>query len=157
VLTDTRGAFTFVIFASDRASASCISSPAFTALSGSASTASTTPPAGTVALSSAEHTARDGQAYSFAEGHTGTGVTATTLILSDGSHVQASSANGWFVAWWPGARQVVGADVTTAAGTSTQHFDTARPPACPPGSVCTGGFSSGGRRSGAVSTMRSSG
>jgi hypothetical protein len=156
VLADTRGPFTFVIFANDHASASCISSPAFTSLSGTASTASTTPPAGKVTLSSADHTARDGHAYSFAEGHTGAGVTTTTLILSDGSRVQASSADGWFVAWWPGARQVVAADVTTAHGTHTQHFDTRPAMPCPPGSVCTGGYSSGGRRSGGMTVMRDS-
>jgi hypothetical protein len=157
VLTDTRGPFTFVIFASDHASASCISSPAFTSLSGTASTGSTTPPAGKVVLSSAEHTARAGQAYSFAEGHTGAGVTATTLILSDGTRVQASSANGWFVAWWPGASQVVGADVTTAQGTSTQHFDTAPAMPCPQGAnvVCTGASGSGGRQSGSITMMGS--
>ena len=57
-------------------------------------------------------TDRDGAAYSFADGHAGDGVSAVTLILDDGTNVQATVANGWFVAWWPSAHDVKSADVT---------------------------------------------
>jgi hypothetical protein len=49
---------------------------------------------------------RDGQAYSFADGRTGSGVSAVTLILDDGTRVTATVQNGWFVAWWPGGGEL---------------------------------------------------
>ena len=132
VLTDSRGPFTFVILAGPDASASCISGPQFTSLSGTrASTDLPTAPAGKVLVSSEYHTARAGNAYSFVEGHAGDGVTAATLVLDDGSHVSATIQNGWLVAWWPGSAQLVSAEVTTASGTTTQHFDTRSAPNCP--------------------------
>jgi hypothetical protein len=125
VLADTRGPFTFVIFAGPRSSASCISSPDFTSTSATgSSTAVPAVPAGRIAASAEYHTARAGHAYSFAEGHTGAGVTAVTLVLTDGTRVQTSAAHGWFVAWWPGSSQVASAAVTTGRGTVTQHLDT---------------------------------
>ena len=41
-----------------------------------------------------------------------------TLILDDGTNVQATVANGWFVAWWPGAQDVKSADAHDAV----RHF-----------------------------------
>jgi hypothetical protein len=133
VLADTRGPFTFVIFAGPRSSASCISGPGFTSTSAtSSSPALAAVPAGHIAASAEYHTARAGHAYSFAEGHTGAGVTAVTLVLSDGIRVQTSAADGWFVAWWPGSSQVTSATVTSAQGTITQHLDAATGAGCPP-------------------------
>ena len=59
-------------------------------------------------------------AASFVDGQTGTGVTAVTVELEDGSSVQATIANGWFAAWWPGRQRVKTAEVATASGTTTQ-------------------------------------
>lgn len=152
VLTDTRGPFTFVIFAGAHSGASCITGPDFTSLSSQHfSTATPTVPAGKVVVSQQLHTARAG--YSFVEGHTGAGVTAITLILADGTRVQASSDNGWFVAWWPGTSDVTAADVTTAQGTTTQKFDTTSAPGCPQppaGDHLTGCASGSGGQSGSV-------
>jgi hypothetical protein len=122
-LTDTRGPFTFVILAGDHGSESCITGPSFTWLSATATNGSTSVPAGQVVLSSTHTPARDGQPLSFAEGHTGSNVTGTTLTLEDGTKVKATVANGWFVAWWPGTHNVTSALVTTPSGTSTQHID----------------------------------
>jgi hypothetical protein len=130
VLADTRGPFTFEIYADSQQTAECISGPSFTSVSGSFSSAPVTVPAGKVLLTSAHETARDGQAYSFADGHTGSGVTGVTLVLDNGATVQATVDNGWFVAWWPGAHEVKAADVTTPAGTTRQSFDVQRPGAC---------------------------
>ncbi len=71
-------------------------------------------------------TDRDGAAYSFADGHAGDGVSAVTLILDDGTNVQATVANGWFVAWWPSAQNVKSAELTTPAGTTTQPASSRR-------------------------------
>jgi hypothetical protein len=122
-LTDTRGPFTFVILAGDHGSESCINGPSFTLLSATATTGSMSVPAGKVVLSSTHMTTGHGQAFSFAEGHTGPNVTGTTLTLDDGTKVNATVANGWFVAWWPGTHNVTSALVTTPSGTSTQHID----------------------------------
>ncbi len=160
VLADTRGPFTFVIFADQAFTASCISGPDFTSVSAArAAAAAPAVPAGKVVLSVTSHTARAGHAYSFAEGHTGAGVTDTTLVLDDGTRVQATSDNGWFVAWWPGAGQLVAADVTTAQGTHTQPFDKApRCPRAPAGDLttsCASGFTGG--QSGSMSLQTTNG
>jgi hypothetical protein len=80
-------------------------------------------PAGHVALSTTHLTTRDGHAYAFAEGRTAPGVSATTLVLDDGTRVTATTANGWFVAWWPGSHEVTAAEVTTPDGVTRQPFD----------------------------------
>ncbi len=132
VLTDTRGPFTFVVFNAGQANASCISGPGFTAVSMQSGAGTPAPAAGKIVTSFDVHTARAGSAYSFVEGRTGDGVTAATLVLSDGSHVQATIQNGWLVAWWPGSAQLTSALVTTASDTTTQTFDTKALPDCPP-------------------------
>ena len=129
VLTDTRGPFTFVIYSgANGANGTCISGPGFTSLSTRSGNGAAPPSAGKIVASFEAHTAHAGDAYSFVEGHTGAGVTAATLVLSDGSHVQTTVQNGWLVAWWPGAAQVTSALVTTASGTTTQAFDTSASP-----------------------------
>jgi hypothetical protein len=131
VLTDTRGPFTFVIYSGANGSnGTCISGPNFTSLSTRSSTVGG-PPAGKIVSSFEAHTAHAQDAYSFVEGHAGAGVTAATLVLSDGSHVQTTLQNGWLVAWWPGSADVTSAEVTTASGTTTQHFDTRPTGRCP--------------------------
>jgi hypothetical protein len=137
-LTDTRGPFTFSVYADADSSAICISGPSFTSISGSSASSPVTVPAGKVTLSTSHLTNRDGQAYAFADGHSGDGVSAVTLILDDGTKVQASTANGWFVAWWPGAHEVKAADVTTPAGVATQTFDLSHASPCHI-NLCTGG------------------
>jgi hypothetical protein len=132
VLTDTRGPFTFVVFDSAQAHASCISGPGFTATSLQSSTqARVSVSPGKIAPAFLAHTAHAGDAYTFVEGHAGAGVTAATLILSDGSRVQTTLQNGWLVAWWPGAAQLTSARVSTAAGTTTQALGSKALYGCP--------------------------
>lgn len=165
VLTDTRGPFTFVIFSGTNGSnGTCISSPSFTSLSTRSGGGATAPPAGKVTAYFQAHTSHGGDAYSFVEGHAGAGVTAASLVLSDGSQVQTTIQNGWLVAWWPGSAQVTSARVTTASGTTTQPFDTQpaancpQPPAgstTPADAMCaSAGFSGGtGRAAGSMSML----
>jgi hypothetical protein len=134
VLTDTRGSFTWVILASGDASAyaSCISGPSLTAVSASSSRTPLSAPAGQVALSSSSQTRTPGgDSYSFAEGRVGTGVTAATLVLGDGTQVQATLQDGWFAAWWPSDQTVRSALVTTASGTTTQRLPNEGSGPCP--------------------------
>jgi hypothetical protein len=158
VLTDTRGPFTVVIFAGQDATQSCIDGPSFTSLSGS-SGAGTNVPAGRIQLTGVHFTTRDGHPYAIVEGHAGPGVKETTLVLSDHTRIKASTANGWFTAWWPGSQDVTAADLATATGVTTQHFTTHGRIDCGPG-PCTRGagpghgagisgtISTGGERSG---------
>jgi hypothetical protein len=161
VLSDTRGPFTFLVFARRNANATCISGPGFTSVSEANSAgAPATVPAGGVAVTWAAHTARAGQAYSFLEGHTGADVSAVTLTLSNGQEVQASAQNGWFVAWWPGDAGASSATVTTAHATTTEPLPAAATAGCPPapggGAVnCTASSSGGG--SGSVSAAGGAG
>jgi hypothetical protein len=125
-LTDTRGPFTFSIYADSQSSASCIKGPSFTAVSGNTSSAPINVAAGQILLSSEHMTTRGGDAYSFADGRAGDGVSAVTLVLADGTDVQATVENGWFVAWWPSTSDVKSAQVTTPSGTTTQSPDSGR-------------------------------
>ena len=58
--------------------------------------------------------------FSIVQGQVDAGVTGVTLVLSDGERVQASTGNGWFVAWWPGLLDTTSAEITTASGVTTQ-------------------------------------
>jgi hypothetical protein len=137
-LTDTRGPFTFFVYADSRASATCITGPSFTSVAGSMSAAPVDVPAGHLQLFTDHRTDRGGQAYSFAEGRTGSGVTAVKLMLDDGSAVDATVQNGWFVAWWPSAHEVKTADITDPSGVTTQKFDLNHESPCG-AKLCTGG------------------
>jgi hypothetical protein len=148
-LSDTRGPFTFSVYADANSSAICISGPSFTSVSGSMSSAPTTVPAGRILLSSSHLTNRAGQAYSFADGRTGAGVGDVTLTLHDGTKVKATVANGWFVAWWPSAHEIKTADIATPTGTKTQTFDLGHESPCG-AADCTGGRV-GGSANGPVS------
>jgi hypothetical protein len=160
VLTDTRGPFTWVILADNDASsyASCISGPTLTAVSAGGSSTPLSASAGQLALSSSSQTRTpDGDSYSFAEGRVGGGVTAATLVLADGTRVQATLQNGWFAAWWPTDQAVSSALVTNAGGTTTEELHSVAGGSCPqlPAgshvSVCTSrssGAGPGGHASG---------
>jgi hypothetical protein len=157
VLTDTRGPFTFSVYADSDTSATCIKGPSFTAVAGSMSSAPVNVSAGQILLSSTHRSDRGGQPFSFAEGRTGAGVTAVTLALDDGSKVQATVANGWFVAWWPNDHQVKAADVTTPAGVVTQTFDLPQVPQCGAGACNGGGVAGKGSGSAGASVNSTAG
>ncbi len=66
--------------------------------------------------------------FDFNAGRVGTNVTAVTLVLEDGSRVQATVSNGWFAADWPGNRQAQTAEITTASGATVQQSMPTREP-----------------------------
>ncbi len=140
-LTDTRGPFTFSIYADSQSSASCIKGPSFTAVSGNTSSAPIDVAAGQILLSSEHMTTTGGDAYSFADGRAGDGVSAVTLVLADGTDVQTTVENGWFVAWWPSAQNVKSAELTTPSGTTTEPANSSRPRvSCGPAHCSSSGF-----------------
>lgn len=133
VLTDTRGPFTMVILetANGRGQASCFSGPSSseeTFVGGGFGGQPAPVPAGQVRATSfggaTTPSTRKGQFYMRVIGRTGSGVTGVVLVLGDGTHVEATNANRRFLAWWPGSRQAVAVEVTTASGTSMQRLPT---------------------------------
>src|SRR5579859_3413572 len=93
-LADTRGPFTFSVYANSESTISCIQGPSFVLLSQSQSSSPVNLAADQVQLMSARRSGRAGRAFGFVYGRTGTGVSAVTLVLDDGTKVQATVANG---------------------------------------------------------------
>jgi hypothetical protein len=124
-LTDTRGPFTFSIYADSQSSATCIKGPSNTAVHASGSSSPVSVPDDRILLTPAHVGSFQGPAFSLIDGRTGAGVSGVTLVLADGTKVQATVGNGWYLAWWPGARQVTYALLDTSAGAVTQKVSLA--------------------------------
>jgi len=164
VLSDTRGPFTFLIYANSgaTASAACFDAPGFTSANEMAVAGSVAPLAtdGVSVVRQSEATS-EGNGYTFIEGQVGSGVSQVTLNLKDGSTVQATTENGWFAAWWPGTVTATTASLTTASGTTTATLPTPDLPSCPlspgagPNGHCSAGSSAGS--AGAAVGMQSAG
>ena len=142
-LTDTRGPFTFSVYANSNSSATCFKGPGFMSTSANVASAALNVPAGQVLLSSSHRTDRGGHAFSLADGRTGPGVSGVTLSLDDGTNVRATVGGGWFVAWWPSGHEIKSAELTTPTGTVTQTFNLS--PEIPCGTRrCASGMSESG-------------
>jgi hypothetical protein len=133
-LVDTRGPFTLVLFGantSTHGALMCVSGPSISPsahqsshMSESIGSQPALPGTGQITLDRLQaETADDGQAYTIAEGSVGSGVTAATLNLSDGSNVVTTTGHGLFLAWWPGSAVVTSATLTTATGTTSQPIN----------------------------------
>ncbi len=148
VLTDIRGPYTVAIYTTATSSTTCFTGPTFTSISGSQGAASL-PAAGKIDFSTAGLTARDASPYTLVDGRTGSGVTGVSLLLDNGQHVQATLANGWYEAWWPGSARAVSAAVTTPGGTATQTPSSVPVPCMPgPQAPCSGGSAGSGTSTG---------
>jgi hypothetical protein len=167
VVTDTRGPFTAMIMKSSRATATCLTGPTFTSIAvnkgaggsvhvmhvGVTSPGAAAPgssslsvtglaggSAGPISQASEQRLALEGgQPYTIVQGKVADDATGVTLVLSDGSEVQATLGDGELVAWWPGDEHVTSAQVTTPSGVTTQQLTFAPLPAPgsppPPGAV----------------------
>jgi hypothetical protein len=139
-LSDTRGPYTASIYADG---STCLSGNGIKINSSSSGGANARIPAGRIALGGTGESDSDGHALTMVDGPIGAGVTGVKITRSDGSSVQATVRNGWYLAWWPGNQRPVTAHVATAGGTSTQSFPTLpdRPsPPCPRGAHCASGY-----------------
>jgi hypothetical protein len=158
VLTDSRGPYTASIYANSTTGDVCLSGSGASMSSSSTSVTPTSVAAGQIQADGSGTRDSAGNALTLVDGRTGAGVTAVAIERSDGSSVQATVANGWYLAWWPGTVAATNAEVTTASGTSTLAFPStpALPaPACPSGAHCASGYSFGsasGQRSAGQST-----
>jgi hypothetical protein len=156
-LTDSRGPYTASIYADSTTSDLCLSGNGVSMSSRSTSVAPASVAAGQIELDGGGTRDSAGNALTLVDGRTGAGVTAVTIERRDGSSVQATVANGWYLAWWPGTVAATNAQVTTASGTSTVAFPStpALPaPRCPSGAHCAAGYSygsNGGSHSGSGS------
>jgi hypothetical protein len=140
VLTDTRGPYTASIYADG---ATCLQGSGVEISGGGGGNATADTPAGTIELNGAGESDSDGHALTMVDGRIGDGVKGVTITRSDGSSVQATVKNGWYLAWWPGSERAVTAHVANANGTSAQSFPTGAQqpsPACPTGAHCTSGY-----------------
>jgi hypothetical protein len=160
VLSDSRGPYTASIYAGSTTSNVCLSGNGVSMSSSSTSQAPASIAAGQIQSSGGGTRDSAGDALTLIDGRTGAGVTAVAIERGDGSSVQATVANGWYLAWWPGTVAATKAEVTTASGTSTVTFPLAPnlpAPACPSGAHCTVGYSfgsAGGTHSARQSTTR---
>jgi hypothetical protein len=149
VLTDSRGPYTASIYADQTTSDLCLSGNGVSMSSSTTSAAPASVAAGQIDLGGGGTRDSAGNALTLVDGRTGAGVSAVTIDRSDGSSVQATVTNGWYLAWWPGTVTATNAQVTTASGTSTVAFpSTPALPAtsCPSGAHCAAGYSFGGGR-----------
>ena len=156
VLTDTRGPYTASVYADG---STCLAGNGTEISSNRGGGAASSVPAGAVELNGAGESDSDGHALTMVDGPIGAGVTGVTIARSDGSSVEATVKNGWYLAWWPGSERAVTAQVTSASGTSTQSFPRGpkgQAPACPAGSQCASGygFASGSAHRAGSSTVR---
>jgi len=126
-VADTRGPDSLLVYAQNSATTTCVTGlPLLGTIAVSQAADSVTAAAGAVEPEwiGLRFTAQ-GQGLREIAGETGAGVTAVGVVLSDGTTVQATVANGWFAAWWPGAPDAdvpipVSFAVTTASATTSQ-------------------------------------
>jgi hypothetical protein len=145
-LTDTRGPFTLLLFGANTSSQGalmCMSGPDGTQFSIAAGGQPPPPRPGHVIVDRLQGTSADGQPYTVAEGSAGSGVSAATLALSDGTRVVTTIRNGLFLAWWPGRATVTSATVTSASGTTTQTINSPAVDTGGPGQTAAGGTNPG--------------
>jgi hypothetical protein len=156
LVTDTRGPFTAVILHGTGTTATCLTGPSFTtaevnstqsggsqhvlsvgSAGGNPPTVSVLAPdgasSGPIGPAEQQQTSVDGQPYTLLQGQIQPGVTDATLVLTGGSRVQATIADGSIVAWWPSDATATTAELTSGSGVTTQQLAfTSAPPPHPP-------------------------
>lgn len=120
VLADTRGPYTLLIYAADSTSTVCLAGlpglpPGKAALTNPGSPAASGVTAGAIDVAFDGASLRGGLLH-YIGGRVGSGVRAVAVTLDDGSTVRATSARGWFAAWWPGGQGTRSAEITNASG-----------------------------------------
>lgn len=118
VLTDTRGAYTVMIFQNERDWASCFAGYPDGATGGATGGIPPLPPAGQIKLIGLAN--GPAQPYTLIYGRVGAGVSGVTLPLGDGTRVTATVEHGCFAAWWPGDELARTAELSTENGTVAQ-------------------------------------
>jgi hypothetical protein len=151
-LTDTRGPYTAAIYEDGTTgSRLCLQGDSLSIATSEASEQAGIA-AGQIQLSGLGMQDSSGNAWTLVDGRIGTGVTAVTIDLRDGSSIQATVSGGWYLAWWPGTTGPSTADVTSTTGTATDQFPSTpngpAPSNCPAGAHCASGYSFGAGHAG---------
>ncbi|MGD0392971.1 MAG: hypothetical protein ABSC41_10040 [Acidimicrobiales bacterium] len=159
VASDVRGPFTLVIYQSGGTDATCLIGPSITivsrsnghggSMSASGGATGTGPRqaggsimvggtgTGSIKHLSVAHLDSASQGpYTLVDGQVDPGVTAVTLVRTQGDPVRASTVNGLFVAWWPGSQDATSAEITSASRVTTQSLNTSRPIPPPANDPC---------------------
>lgn len=149
VLTDARGPYTLSIYANSTTNDICLTGNGVTMSTSAASASPATVAPGQIELGDTVTRDLAGKGLTLVEGRVGSDVTAVTIDRNDGSSVDATVANGWYVAWWPGTVPATDAVVTTASGDNTLTFPAPPAPSgkvkpCPSGALCASGYSDSG-------------
>ncbi len=149
-VSDVRGPYSVVLYQNGSAFATCFTGPSFTlaSLNSPAGSEMTTSGAGSGTAGSGESSTSSGFSspgggidtlvvshlalagngpYTLVEGSLEPTVSALTFTLSDGQQVTATTANGWFVAWWPSNADVTAVQVTSNSGTTTEPVNSPSP------------------------------
>jgi hypothetical protein len=159
VLTDARGPYTAAIYAESNNSAVCLSGSGVSMQASSSSSSvsgkSASVAAGGIQFGGGGMRDTAGDALTLADGRVGSAVTGVSIQLSDGTSVQATISNGWYLAWWPGNVSATQAQITTASGTNDVTYPAAPPMSCPSGGQCSIGYGFGGAGGGTQLTSRS--
>ena len=169
VATDVRGPFTLEVYAEGSNDATCLTGPSVTVVSTTGGTAESGSAVASFRASSAKtagkrvvrgstimtgvgsgdikevsvaHLSASNQGpFTVVDGQVAADVTGVTLVRNDGQNVQASTGNGWFVAWWPGSATTNSAQITTATGVTTEPLPSGGPAsgqaACQPNAPAT--------------------
>jgi hypothetical protein len=136
VVADTRGPFALLVYAdssggatattvcwSGLASADTVIEPGKAVVAVATVSGVLSPAAGSVIVDGQfglEVTPSGAADFTVLTGVEGAGVSSVSLVLVDGSTVEATSSNGHFAAWWPSSEAAKSAEITTTAGTTTQ-------------------------------------
>lgn len=145
VLADSRGPYTAAIYAQGDMTAVCLSGDGVSMGSVSSSTTPVTVAAGQLQFAGGISRDSAGDQLTLADGRTGSGVTAVSFGLSDGTEVQATVSGGWYMAWWPGTATATNTEITTASGTASIAVPaTPNIRSCPTGANCQAGYSADG-------------
>lgn len=151
-LTDARGPYTAVIYTQGDTQYVCLSGNDIFMQTSSTSSRPVAVAAGQLQFSGGVTQDSAGDQLTVADGRTGSGVTAVSFDLSDGSTVEATVSGGYYMAWWPGTATATSAEITTASGMTGVSVPAAPAvPQCPPGAQCSAGYSQTGSGSGARS------
>jgi len=156
VTTDVRGPFTVVIYQDGGTDATCFTGPSLTIVARNAAGGASMSVAGSGGggagsnsfvvsgkgsgdiehMTVAHMTSTSAGPYTLVEGQLDPAVTGVTLVRGDGEDIEASTGDGWFVAWWPGSQGVTSAEITTADGVTTQPLNMEPLPLPPNGTAC---------------------
>lgn len=132
-VVDTRGPYTLLVYTNGPGDGLCVTGPSlqspagdppFSPFRGSSTSGATVHSATIQRTDTGMVTAKASPdaVFSFNVGRAGANVNSVTLVLEDGTRVEATVSNGWFAADWPGHERAETAEITASSGITTQQL-----------------------------------